>query len=207
MNRASVRPAAKRTALRPKSKRVAIAVAHVGFTAAGEIGLLTVVLRYSRASWARWVDFNASTATFGRALIDAATFFGGAPRRWVFEEPDCRVLHWDGHCEHFADLLEAVAHHMGSSLAIWHGRYCGLAIRACEHLVRTTARPRKAELNSDNAQLHLALGETVPRLPHPQQPGLSVAEHFAEERVHFLPLPVSWAALDVWFEAEKNDGV
>jgi transposase len=205
MSRASGRPAAKRTALHPKSKRVAMAVAHVGFTTAGRVGLLAVVLRYSSARWAWWVDFNADTATFGRALIHAATFFGGAPRRFVFEEADCRVLRWDGHCEHFAEILQAVAHHMGSSLALWHERYCGPATRVCEHLVWTTARPRQAELDAGNARLRAALRDTMPYLPHPQQPGRSIAEHFAEERVHLLPLPASWAALDVWFEAATDD--
>ena len=181
-----------------------MAVAHVGFTSVGELGLLAVVLRYSRASWAQWVDFNASTATFGYALIHAATFFGGVPRRWMFEEPDCRVLAWDGHREYFASLLEAIADHMGSSLALWHERYRGPATRACERLIWATACPRRADLGAGNGVLRVALDDTELRQPHPRQPGRSIAETFAEERVHLLPLPASWTALDSWFEAENG---
>jgi hypothetical protein len=88
-------------------------MAHMGLSRVGAVSLLVVVLRYSQALWAQWVDFDAPSATFARALCAAATFFGGAPRRFVFEEPDCRILRWDGRAEHFADVLQAVARHLG----------------------------------------------------------------------------------------------
>ena len=183
-----------------------MAKAHLAIATVGEVGLVAVVMRYSRALWAEWIDFNASTAVFGRVLIHAASCFGGAPRRWIFEEPDCRVLHWDGRREHIADLLQAVARHMGSSLGIWHDRYRGPATAACEHLVCAEACPTRLELPAGNAALRLLLDDTVPHMPHPRQPARTIAEMFAEERGHLLPLPDSWGAPDIWFEDENDDG-
>jgi len=179
----------------------------VGFTPAGDVGLLAVVLRHSRATWAQWVDVDASTAVFGRALIDAARHFGGAPWWWVFEEPDCRVLHWDGRRQHFAALLQVVAKHMASSLALWHERFGGPAVAACERLFWMRPCPRRCELAAGNVALRVWLNETLQHSPHPQQPSRSVADVFAEERRTLVPLPASWAALDVWFEAESADDV
>jgi hypothetical protein len=178
--------------------------AHLAFASVAELGLVAVVMRYSRALWAEWVDFNASTAVFGCVLIHATSYFGGAPRRWVFEEPDCRVLHWDGHREHFADLLQAVAGHMGSSLGIWHDRYRGPATAACENLACVAQRPKRLDLPAANAALCELLNDTAPHLPHPRQPCRTIAELFAEERGNLLPLPGSWGALDFWFEGGEG---
>ena len=176
------------------------AVAHVSFASVGGLGLLTVVLRYSRATWARWMHFNAPTSTFGRALIEAAWFFGGAPRRWVVEEPDCRVLHWDGRSEHFADFLQAVAQHMGSSLSLWHGRYRGPATAAGERLIGLMPRLWLAGLPDGETVLAHALDE-ISKRPHSRGPHLSIAQMLAEERSYLLSLPASWSALDVWLDA------
>lgn len=197
---------AERSGRAAPPRQDAMAVAHVGFTRVGATGLLIVVLRYSRALWGQWVDFNATTAVFGHALIDAATSFGGAPRHFVFEEPDCRVLHWDGHREHFAGLLQTIAQHMSCELALWHERWCGPATRAGERLIWETTCPAGADLGAGNAALRVALEESM-HLPHPCEPERSIAEALVVERAHLLPLPVSWAALDVWFEAEKDDDV
>lgn len=188
------------------SGRTNAGVAHVGFTPVGDVGLLAVVLRHSRATWAQWVDFNASTAVFGHALIDAARLFGGVPRRWVFEEADCRVLHWDGCKQHFAALLQAVAAHMASSLALWHERYRGPAVAACERIFWARRCPRRGELAAGNAALCVWLNETFQHSPHPHQPNRSLAEVFAEQECrHLLPLPASWSALEPWFEPEGDD--
>ena len=177
--------------------QAAKAVAHVGLAPVGEVGLLAVVLRYSQAVWAQWVDHNASSADFGEALVLAARHFGGAPRRWVFEEADCRVLHWDGRRACFAELIEVVAQQTASSLSLWHDRYCGPATCACERLIWEMPCPRWRErLRAGNAALRQLLHETLPNWPHPQQPSRSVAEVFAEERVELLPLPKAWATLD-----------
>lgn len=177
--------------------QAAKAVAHVGFAPVGEVGLLAVVLRYSRAVWAQWLDYDASSADFGEALILATRHFGGVPRRWVFEEADCRVLSWDGRRARFAFPLEVVAQQTASSLSLWHNRYCGPATRACERLIWETPCPRWRErLRAGNAVLRQLLRETLPHWSHPQQPSHSVADVFAEERAELLPLPESWAVLD-----------
>ena len=106
----------------------------MGLARVGAVSLLVVVLRCSQALWAQWVDFDAPSATFGRALYAAATFFGGGPRRVVFEEPDCRILHWDGRAEHFADVLQAA-----------------------ERLIWATACPTRTTLALANAALGVVL--------------------------------------------------
>lgn len=180
---------------------MALPIAHVGLARVGAVSLLTVVLRYSRAPWAQWVSFDAPTGTFGRALLAAAGFFGGVPRRFVFEEPDCRVLHWDGHGEHFALLLQAVARHLGSELALWHERWCGPATRAGERLIWATVCPKAGELGEANAALRVAL-ERAMRLPHPHEPDRSIAEVFGEERGQLSPFPAPSAGLERRLEAE-----
>ena len=183
-------------------------VAHVGFTPVGEVGLLAVVLRHSGATWAQWIDFNASTAVFGRAFIDACVHFGGTPRRWVFEEPDCRVLHSDGRTEHFAAVLQAVAEHMASSLELWHGRYRGPAVNACERIVWARPWPSRVGLAAGNAALRVWLSETLWHVTHSRQPSREVIEVVAEDsRLLLGPLPASWAALDPRFAAEGEDGL
>ena len=185
----------------PASREAAQGVAHVGFATIGEVGLVAVVLRYSHALWAQWVDFNASTAVFSWALIHTAYHFGGSPRRWIFEEPDCRVLQWDGHRQYFADLLEATARHLSSQLGIWSGRYRGPASSALTYLSGAAHCPRRSELFQGNVALRELLRGTM-CLPHPHQPGRSIAAVFQEERDHLSPLPTSWHELAVWFGGE-----
>lgn len=178
------------------------AVAHVGFATIGEVGLVAVVLRYSHALWAQWVDFNASTTALSWALIHAAYHFGGSPRRWIFEEPDCRVLQWDGHRQYFADPLEATAHHLSSQLCVWRGRYRGPASRALMYLCGAARCPRRSELSFGNVALRVLLDEAASS-PHPRQPERSIAEVFLlEECEHLLSLPTSWHEVAVWFGGE-----
>ena len=177
----------------------------MGLARVGAVSLLVVVLRCSQALWAQWVDFDAPSATFGRALYAAATFFGGGPRRVVFEEPDCRILHWDGRAEHFADVLQAVARQLGCELELWHERWCGPATRAAERLIWATACPTRTTLALANAALGVVL-EREMRLPHPHEPTRSVADLLAAERAQLRPLPLSWSALTPWLEDEDGDG-
>jgi len=183
----------------------ALGRAHVGLSRVGTVSLLVVVLRYSQALWAQWVDFDAPSATFARALCSAATFFGGAPRRFVFEEPDCRILSWDGRAEHFADVLQAVARHLGCELELWHERWCGPATRAAERLIWATSCPAVATLAASNAALRLVLTQAR-RLPHPHEPARSVAEVLAAERAQLSPVPMSCSSLTAWLEDEDHDG-
>ena len=154
----------------------------MGLARVGAVSLLVVVLRCSQALWAQWVDFDAPSATFGRALYAAATFFGGGPRRVVFEEPDCRILHWDGRAEHFADVLQAA-----------------------ERLIWATACPTRTTLALANAALGVVLEQEM-RLPPPPQPTRQVDDILAAERAQLRPLPLSWSALTPWLEDEDGDG-
>ena len=185
----------------PAPREATKTVAHVGFATIGEVGLVAVVLRYSHALWAQWVDFNASTAAFSWALIHAAYHFGGSPHRWVFEEPDCRVLQWDGHRQYFADELEATARHLSSQLDIGTGRCRGPASSALMYLSGATDCPRRTGLSRGNGALRELIRGTG-CLPHPHQPGRSIAQVFDEEREHLSPLPTSWHELAVWFGGE-----
>ena len=145
-------------------------------------------MRYSRALWAQWVELDASSAAFSSALIHAARHFGGSPRLWVFEDPDCRVLQWDGHREYFADELEVSARHLRSRLGVWHGRYRGPADKMLLYLYGAARCPRRDGLPQGNASLRVVLEATM-RLPHPRLPGRSIGDALREERSYLSPLP------------------
>lgn len=179
--------------------------AHVACAPFGEHELVVVVLRYSRALWAQWVPRDAPTVAFCRCILRAAQRFGGSPRWWLFEEPDCRVLHWDGMREHFADPLEELAWHLSSGLGVWSGRDRGPAVAALEYLRGATASPSRRGRTTANAALRTLLAETAPRRSHPRQPGRSVAEVHAEERRHLHPLPAERDVLDAWLRDAQDD--
>lgn len=179
--------------------------AHVAWDPFGEHELVVVVLGYSRALWAQWVERDAPTAVLARCLLHAAHCFGGSPRWWTFEEPDCRVLQWDGTSERFAAPFEALAWHLGSGLGVWRGGSRGPAVAAFDDLRWAPVWPGRQGLSRSNRALGAWLVERASRKPHPGQPSRSVAEVFAEERGHLHPLPATWDTLDARLAGAKDD--
>lgn len=172
------------------------AAAQVAWEALGRDVLVVAVLRYSRALWAELVEMPTA-GSLCRALLHGVRYFGGSPRRWWFEYPDCWVvgqerdsLRW-----RFASPLPELARHLATELGVWKPRGRGLAEAALDYLAWEFVMKRvRGRRSDDNRALRAFLDQTAQRRPHPRQPGRSIAEVLAEERGHLRPLP---ATLDV----------
>ena len=89
--------------------------AHVGTLAVpgGErpLWVFLIVLAYSRALWAELV-FELTADSLCRSLVRASTYFGGASRQWLFDNPKSVVLERHGDAARFhPDLLHLAGHY------------------------------------------------------------------------------------------------
>jgi len=160
--------------------------------------LVVAVLRYSRALWAELVE-EPTASWIGKALVDGARYFGGSPRRWWLEYPDCWVVRQDRDSPRwrFTSPLPELARHLSTELLVWMPRGRGLAEAALHSVawefVLKRGRGRRSE---DNRALRAFLDETAQRRPHPLQPDRSIAEVLTEERRHLRPLPARLEMLE-----------
>jgi transposase len=153
--------------------------------------LVVVVLRYSRALWAELTE-GLTADSLGRVLIHAVRYFGGSPRRWWFEYPDCWAVREDRETLQwrFVSPLPELARHLSAELGVWMPNSRGLAESALHYLAaERVLRRGRGQWFGDNRALRTFLDATAQRRPHPSRPGRSIAEVFAEERRHLRPLP------------------
>ena len=184
-------------------------VAHVAWEALGQSVLVVAVLRYSRAVWAELVD-EPSSVLLCRALVHGVRYFGGSPRRWQFEYPDCWVvqqerdeLRW-----HFVSPLPELARHFSAELGVWTPCGRGLAEAALDYLAWAFVMKRvPGRQSDDNRALRAFLDQTAQPRPHPLQPGRSIAEVLAEERGHLRPLPAGLDVLEALLWGGAQDDV
>ena len=197
----------RRPAPHPTGRIRDAGVAQVAWEAQGQSVLVVVVLRYSRALWAELME-EPTAASLCRALLDGARYFGGSPRRWWLEYPDCWVVKQerDGTRWRFTSPLPALARHLSTELGVWMPRGRGLAEAALDYLawefVMKRARGRRAD---DNRALRAFLDETAQRRPHPVQPGRAIDDVLAEERGYLRPLPVTLDGLDAVLSGGDED--
>lgn len=192
------------------SRANAGAAAQVAWEPRGRDVLVVAVLRYSRALWAELVETPAA-GSLCRALVHGARYFGGTPRRWWLEYPDCWVvgqeresLRW-----RFAPPLPALARHLATELGVWMPRGCGLAEAALGYLAWAPGMRRlRGRRPENNRALRAFLDETAQRRPHPHQPGRTIAEVLVEERGHLRPLPARLDELEAaLLGGEEDDAV
>lgn len=177
--------------------------AHVGSlpVPGGErpLWVFVMVLAFSRALWAELV-FELTADSLRRSLVRATTWFGGAPRQWLFDNPKSVVLERQGEAVRFhPDLLDVASHyHVQPRLcAVGKANQKGRVERAIRYLrERFFAGRRIADLESGNYQLLAFLTDIALPRPHPIHKDRSVAQLFAEERTHLLPLPPAPPATD-----------
>ncbi len=177
--------------------------AHVGTLAVpgGErpLWVFLIVLAYSRALWAELV-FELTADSLCRSLVRASTYFGGASRQWLFDNPKSVVLERHGDAARFhPDLLHLAGHyHVQPRLcAVAKANQKGRVERAVRYLrERHFAGRRITDLATGNRDLARFLEQIALPRPHPVFKDRSVAEVLAEERPHLLALPATPPATD-----------
>jgi transposase len=177
--------------------------AHVGTipVPGGErpLWVFLIVLAYSRALWAELV-FELTADSLCRSLVRASTYFAGASRQWLFDNPKSVVLERHGDAARFhPELLELASHyHVQPRLcAVAKANQKGRVERAVRYLrERFFAGRRITELAAGNRELARFLDQIALPRPHPVFTDRSVAEVLAEERPHLLPLPATPPATD-----------
>lgn len=177
--------------------------AHVGTLAVpgGErpLWVFLIVLGYSRALWAELV-FELTADSLCRSLVRASTYFGGASRQWLFDNPRSVVLERHGDAARFhPDLLDLAGHyHVQPRLcAVRKANQKGRVERAVRYLrERFFAGRRITDLAAGNRDLACFLEQIALPRPHPVFNDRSVAQVLAGERPHLLPLPVTLPATD-----------
>lgn len=177
--------------------------AHVGTipVPGGErpLWVFLIVLAYSRALWAELV-FELTADSLCRSLVRASTYFGGASRQWLFDNPKSVVLERHGDAARFhPELLELASHyHVQPRLcAVAKANQKGRVERAVRYLrERFFAGRRITELAAGNRELARFLEQIALPRPHPVFKDRSVAQLLAEERPHLLPLPAAPPATD-----------
>jgi transposase len=162
--------------------------------------VFVIVLAYSRATWAELV-LDLSVHSLRRSLVRAASFFGGCPRQWLFDNPKIVVLERHGDLVRFhPELLD-----LAGALRV-EPRVCGVrkphekgrVERAIRYLrERFFAARTVHSIAQGNAQLLDFLATIAGPRPHPQWPDRSVDEVFTEERAHLLALPEALPKTDL----------
>jgi hypothetical protein len=193
MSRAGGRAILAQPAAHPAGRVRDAGVAQVAWETCGPHVLVVAVLRYSRAMWAELVE-APTVGWLALTLLEGARYFGGSPRRWWLEYPDCWAVGQErGSLEwRFAPPLPQLARHLSSALGVWMPRGRGLAEAALDYLAWAFVMKRMCRRRSEaNRALRAFLDDTAQRRPHPRLPGRSIAEVLAEERGYLRPLPAT----------------
>lgn len=170
--------------------------AHVGTIAVpgGQRPLwaFVMLLAHSRAMWAELV-LDLGVESLRRSLVRASAYFGGSPRRWLFDNPKCVVVERSGDAIRFHPTLVDLAAHLHVQPALCAPRRPtdkGKVERSIRYLKeRFFAARAFHSIAHGNAQLLEFLATIAHERPHPRWPDRRVAEVFEEERPRLLSLP------------------
>lgn len=159
-----------------------------------------MVLPYSRASFVELV-LSLDVHSLRRSLVRAATFFGGSPRQWLFDNAKTVVLERHGDLVRFhPDLLDLAARlHVEPRLCAPRKPHeKGGVERAIRFFKdRFFAARCFHSIEHGNAQALEFIEQVAHPRPHPRWPDRSVAEVFEEERSLLLTLPESLPETDL----------
>jgi transposase len=154
--------------------------------------VFVMVLAYSRAMWAELV-FDLDVHSLLRSLVRAGSYFGGCPRQWLFDNPKTVVLSRHGAEARFHPLLlqlcgaMRVQPRLCAVRAPWQK---GRVERSMRYLWDRFFSGRTiSSIQSGNEQLLTFLSQLADQRPHPDWPGLTVGQVFAQEQPHLLGLP------------------
>lgn len=157
------------------------------------LSCFVMVLSHSRALYARFF-LDQTLPSFLRGHVAAFAAFGGAPREVLYDNLKSAVLSRVGeHIEYQPQLLALAGHYhfAPKPCAPYRGNEKGKVERQIQYLRHAffAARPYR-DLDDLNAQLARWIAEVAHARPVPEDPDRrSVADAFAAERTHLVPLP------------------
>jgi transposase len=154
--------------------------------------VFVIVLAYSRAMWAELV-VDMSVESLRRSLVRAASFFGGSPRQWLFDNAKTVVIERAGDAIRFHPVLLDLAArlHVQPALCAPHRPTDkGKIERAIRYLKdRFFAARTFHSLEHGNIQLAEFINNVAHERPHPRWPDRRVIDVFEVERPRLLALP------------------
>ena len=179
--------------------------AHVGQVAVEGGGhrslwLFLMVLSWSRATWGEFC-FDTTVHSLLRSLVRGASYFGGTPRRWLFDNPKIVVL--ERHCRvsRYHPLLLDLARVMRVELRLCHpyrGNEKGRVERKIRFLRQRFLEGRDIyAIEQGNRELLAFLDQIGHQQRHPDFKARTIAECLTEERARLLPLPSPLPETDV----------
>lgn len=151
-----------------------------------------MVLSFSRWLFVRFF-YDARLPSFLAGHCQAFAFFGGLPRRLLYDNLKSAVLERTGEAIRFHPRLLALADHYGFDprpVAPRRGNEKGRVERAIRYL-RSAFFPlrRSLDLESLNAEALRWCRHLAPRRPWPQDQRRTVLQAYQQERPHLRPLP------------------
>jgi hypothetical protein len=159
-----------------------------------------MVLAHSRAMWGELV-IGLDVHSLRRSLVRAASFFGGSPRQWLFDNAKTVVVERRGDAVRFHEgLLDLAARlHVQPRVCAPHKpNQKGKVERAIRFLKERFFAARSFHsLAHGNAQLDVFLRDVANARPHPRWPDRAVASVLDEERPRLLALPDPLPSVDL----------
>lgn len=151
-----------------------------------------IVLAYSRAMWGELV-LDMGIESLRRSLLRASAFFGGSPRKWLFDNAKTVVIERSGDAIRFHPALLDLAAQMHVQPALCAPRRPqekGKVERAIRYLKERFFAARSFHSAAHgNAQLLEFIDSIAHQRPHPRWPERSVIDVFNEEKSRLLALP------------------
>lgn len=154
--------------------------------------LFIMVLSHSRAIWAEFV-LDMSAASLTRSLTRAASYFGGVPRNWLFDNARTVVLERAPGAARFHPRLLETAGILRVQPCLCPPRmphHKGKVERVVRYLRdRFLAARTISSTQKGNAELLHFLNTTAMERAHPVHSGKTVGAVFSEEKPRLLSLP------------------
>jgi transposase len=162
--------------------------------------LFLMVLSWSRAAWGEFC-FDTTVHSLLRSLVRGASYFGGTPRRWLFDNPKIVVLERHGRASRYHPLLVDLASAMRVELRLCHpyrGNEKGRVERKIRFLRQRFLEGRDIyAVEQGNRELLAFLDQIGHQQRHPDFKARTIADCFSEERKRLLPLPSPLPVTDV----------
>ena len=162
--------------------------------------LFLMVLSWSRAAWGEFC-FDTTVHSLLRSLVRGASYFGGTPRRWLFDNPKIVVLERHGHAARFHPLLVDLASAMRVELRLcnpYRGNEKGRVERKIRFLRHRFLEGRDIHgMEQGNTELLSFLDRVGHEQRHPHLKARTIAECLAQEKQRLLPLPIPLPATDL----------